>query len=85
MKKQQHTIEIIIGVLGVIGVLWFGMESPETRENITELYLAGSWLLFTLSTVSSFWSWSESPWYRKFIAIMAPMITVLYLFKYLQG
>jgi len=83
--KKQHYFEFVVGILGVIGLFYFGWESPETRENINALYLAGVWFLMVLSTVSAYFDWNSSKWPRKIFAIIAPLMVLLYLAKYLQG
>ncbi len=87
MKKFIHinTIEITAGVIAFIGIVYFGWESPETRTKITELWLSGFWGLMTFSTISSYRDWKNVHWFRKILPIAAPVISVLYLFKYFVG
>jgi len=47
--KNTQIAQIIVGCFGIIGLLWFGRESPEFRTNIKELCLAGAWFLLMFS------------------------------------
>ena len=83
--KNTQIAQIIVGCFGIIGLLWFGRESPEFRTNIKELCLAGAWFLLMFSSISVFWHKGQSQWYRKVFAVISAMMVVLYLVKYFQG
>ena len=95
--KNTQIAQIIVGCFGIIGLLWFGRESPEFRTNIKELCLAGAWFLLMFSSISKiflpnkfssisvFWHKGQSQWYRKVFAVISAMMVVLYLVKYFQG
>ncbi len=87
MGKQTNInlVEITAGVIALIGIVYFGWESPETRAKITEIWLAGFWGLMTFSTISSYRGWKNIHWFRKILPIAAPAVSVLYLVKYFGG
>ncbi len=80
--RNMQIVQMAIAILALIGLLYFGLPSPESRPKIYELYLAGVWFLMTLSGASTYWYWKESPWSRKIMAVAAPLATLLYLQKY---
>lgn len=84
-KKPINYIEMGAGLIALTGILVFGIPSPETRPKIYELYLAGVWLMMTISTVSSYCHWQKSHWSRKVLSITAPLFVILYLLKYFMG
>jgi len=81
-RDITNIIKVGIGILGVIGLLFFGWPSPDNRPNIYELYLAGVWTLIVLSGSSAYWKWKDSTWASKIMAIAAPLAALLYLQKY---
>ncbi|MBT3253618.1 MAG: hypothetical protein HN995_05040 [Candidatus Marinimicrobia bacterium] len=84
-RDIKNIIQVSIGVIGVIGLLIFGWPSPDSRPKIYELYLAGVWTLIALSGSSSYWSWKDSTWANKIMAIAAPIAALLYLQKYFMS
>ncbi len=85
MKKQPATtnyLAIALSTIGLAGVLVFGLPSPDDRPKVYELYLAGFWILLTISNVGMYAKWKQSPWPRRIFAIIAPLIGLLYLQKY---
>jgi len=80
--NRTGIIQLILGIVGIIGLLVFGWPSPDTRPKIYELYLAGVWTLIALSGSSSYFSWKETKWSNRIMAIAAPLAALLYLQKY---
>ena len=83
LSGKGNLLQLGIGILALIGLLIFGLPSPESRPKIYELYLAFVWLLMSLSGMSTYWNWKTSPWSRQLMAVAAPIATLLYLQKYL--
>ncbi|MBC8377484.1 MAG: hypothetical protein H8E26_15710 [FCB group bacterium] len=80
-----NIIQVSIGIVGLIGLLFFGWPSPDTRPKIYELYLAGVWTLIALAGSSSYWNWKDSTWANKIMSIAAPLAALLYLQKYFMS
>ncbi len=78
----MNMVQIAIGIIALIGLVYFGLPSPDERPKIYELYLAGIWALMALSGASTYWNWKKAVWSRKLMAIAAPLATLLYLQKY---
>lgn len=75
-------IQLVLGILGVIGLVIFGWPSPESRPKIYELYLAGVWTLIAISGASSYWNWRKTAWSNRIMSIAAPLAALLFLQKY---
>jgi hypothetical protein len=80
-----HIFEITGGIIAIIGIIYFGWESPETRTKVTELYLAGFWGLLAFSNISSYRNWNDVHLIGKFLAIAAPVVSILYIVKFFGG
>lgn len=83
LKSPAGLLEMAAGIIALIGVIIFGLPSPEERPKVYELYLAGVWGLMTISFISTFRNWPSSHWSRKIMSIAAPLMALLYLQKYL--
>lgn len=83
IKSPVGFLEMSAGIIALIGVVIFGLPSPEERPKVYELYLAGVWGLMTISFISTFRNWQSSHWSRKIMAVGAPLMVLLYLQKYL--
>lgn len=84
-RNWTSVIQLIIGIIGVVGLVIFGWPSPDTRPKVYELYLAGVWTLIALSGSSVYWNWKDSQWSHKIMAIAAPLAALLYLQKYFMS
>ena len=85
LAPGMNVLQIGIALVALVGILYFGLPSPDTRPKVYELYLAGVWFLMSLSGMSTYWNWQKSPWSRKLMAVAAPLATVLYFQKYFWG
>ncbi len=81
--KYLKRWEVSLGVMSLMLIILFGLPSPEIRKPIYELYLAILWGLMAIAFHSTYFTWNTTPWNRKVIGIAAPIVSVLYLWKYL--
>jgi len=83
--KLMNIAQIAVGVVALVGLVIYGLPSPEERPKVYELYLAGIWGLMTLSCITAYTRWGDTGWLRRIIAIAAPAVALLYLFEYVLG
>ncbi len=83
--RLMSIVQIAIALVALLGLVRYGLPSPDERPKVYELYLAGVWGLMTVSCISVYTGWSATRWYRRGFALAAPLMGLLYLYKFFWG